>query len=391
VTDFTDGGDPWDTNATDPTVPTTFPLSLTNNGDSSDSYDITVDDSNLPPGTVVEITLADGTPITNTGSIPAGGSEDVVVTVTPPAGAPVATDTFDVTVSSPTSGNGDTITNALTVNPIVDVAIEEDQTVQAAPGGIVDIPHILTNEGNVDVFAGSLTLGGSLSSFAGTLFLDVNGNQIADTGDVVIDDISDIVTANSAAFAPGDQENLILRVQVPSTATVGLTEVETINVGSTLMVDEDGDPTNAVTAATDSDPANNAVDDQITIVSGDLTLVKTQAIDPNCDGTPGTFTISSVNANPGECIAYQITAENTGTTDADDVTITDATPTWTTYTTCAPFGGSCVASAAGGAISGSISNPGGLTEGFTGTVEGIFDTLVPGDDATLSFTVRIDE
>jgi hypothetical protein len=52
-----------------------------------------------------------------------------------------------------------------------------------------------------------------------------------------------------------------------------------------------------------------------TIIKG-LTLVKTQALDAACDGNAdGAFTTESIDADPNQCIIYNIDAFNTSTTD----------------------------------------------------------------------------
>lgn len=370
-------GNAWDTNATDPGVSTTYPLALTNTGPTSDSYNVAV--TGLPTGYVATVTLPDGTPITNTGSIPAGTLQDLVVTITPPPGAPPLTTDFTVTVTSPTSGQSDSIVGAITVNKIIDLAIEEDQTRQAAPGGIIDIPHFLKNEGNVDIVAGDLTLSGDLSSFSGTLFWDVNGDQKADAGDVVVDNIDDITNGVPA----GGQVGLILRVQVPSTATIGITEDESITVGTALKSPSVTPDPLATVAEVDSDLSDNAVTDTITVTSGDLELEKRQVVDPECNGGETAYVKTNIDAKPGECIAYQITATNSGTADATNVTITDTTPAYTTYTTCA--GAVCPATGTGGTTQ-TITTPGDTN---AGQVKGVFGTLIPGEDAILSFSVKI--
>ncbi len=372
----TDGGAPWENQTVDPGVPATYTLDVVNEGPTSDSYDLTV--TGLPPGYTATFTLPDGTPVTNTGSIPAGDTQPIIVTVTPPADATPATTPFTVGVESPVTGQTDTIVDSITVNTVVDLAIESDQNRQAAASGIIDIPHVLTNNSNINITEGSLTLDGDLSTFSGTLFWDRNGNGVADSTDPVIDNIDDLtdgIAAGTNGIAPGDQANLILRVQVPSTATVGITETETITV----------DDTPNGNAVTDDDDTNNSVTDTIQVVSGDLALNKLQAIDPLCDGNPGTLVAGIRNAKPGECITYQITAENTGTSDASNVLVTDATPTWTTYTDCdAGSGAQCAATA----VTGALTTP---ASGSAGTVTADFGTLIPGDRGILTFTVKIAE
>lgn len=365
----TNSGNPWIDYPTDPGQPVSFVVTVQNGGPTADSYDLTLDQP-LPPGWTVSFLLPNGTPVTNTGSIPGGGELDITVVVTPPSNAPPADQPVTVAVTSPSTGQGDTLTNAVIVNTIADLAIASDNTVQVAPGGTADIPHTITNEGNVAITEGGVSLAGTFSTFSGTLFHDVNADGIVDVGDVVLDNIDDI----AGGIAAGASVPVILRVQVPSTGSIGLSEAETITIAASLNSG----------ALTDGDTGDNAVTDTVTIVSGDVTLGKVQAVDPNCNGNPGAFTAGQVQAEPGQCIRYRITASNTGTDNAGSVTITDTVPGFTVFTECA---GNCTAAV----------TPGGSTittqpgEGATGSLESAHGTLVPGAPATLSFTVRIDQ
>jgi len=360
------------TTPTDPGVPVTFPLTVTNGGPTADTYDLALPNP-LPPGWTVEFQLPDGTPVTNTGVIPGGGTQDVIVVVTPPADEVPGDTPVQVSVTSPTSGQGDTLTNEVTVNEIVDLALTTDQTVQVAPGGVVDVPHVLTNEGNIAITEGSILpdATGGFDTFSGTVFWDVNGDGVVDAGDVVVDNIDDI----AGGVAPGDTVALIHRVQVPSNGAIGVSETETLTLSSSL---------NGGTK-TDSDTSDNVVSDTVIIVSGDLTLVKMQAVDPSCDGSiAGSFVTADVQAKPGQCIRYQITANNTGTADADVVTIKDTVPGFTTLTEC---GGACSVAVSPAGSSVTIQP----VEGAGGPLESAHGTLIPGAPATLEFTVKIDE
>ena len=373
--DQSNAGAPFDTQVTDPGTPVTFPFDIANNGATSDNFDLAI--TGLPAGYTVQFTL-NGTPITNTGNIPAGQSVDVIATITPPADAAPLTTNFVTSVTSASTGQGDTVLNAVTVNNVVDLRITSDQNRQAAPSGILDIPHTIFNDGNSAITAGALTLptAGGFTTFSGTLFHDVNGDGVADAGDIVIDNIDDIVIGGTTGIPALGSASVILRVQVPSTATVGLVESQTIEVATAL--------TAASGPVTDANAANNTVTDTVTIVSGDVSLDKQQRL-TNC--TTGaaeggsTFTPGTVNATPGQCITYRITALNSGTADADDVIVTDATPTWTTMTDC---GGTCAATVSTGTLSGFANNS-------TGTLTGDYGTLVPGGQGIMTFTVKIDE
>ena len=94
------------------------------------------------------------------------------------------------------------------------------------------------------------------------------------------------------------------------------------------------DPSLNNATATDADPTDNAVEDRIVIISGDITLSKFQYIDAGCTGAVGTFTKTRQDVEPGQCIRYKVVAENTGSSPAADVIISDAAPAYTSIVDC---------------------------------------------------------
>ncbi|WPZ21353.1 NEW3 domain-containing protein [Sulfitobacter faviae] len=365
----TNGGNPWVTQSTDPGAPVVFEMLVENNGPTSDSFNLSLDQA-LPAGWTVEFQLPDGSIVSNTGTIPAGASQAIRAVITPADGALPGDTLVDVAVVSSVSGQGDRIVNQVTVNEIYDVKIIEDQSAQASPGGIVDILHTISNEGNVAITEASITQSG-LTNFSGAIFWDQNGNGVIDPSEPVIDnfnDLTDGVSPGVNGLAPGDSISLIYRVQTPSTATQGVSEVGTITINNTL---------NGV--GTDIDQTNNAVEDRVVIISGDVTLSKYQYIDASCDGTVGTFTKTRLDVEPGQCIRYMVEAENTGASAADNVIITDAAPAYTAITDC---GGACPESLF----------PGTSTATVTSTnVSSTHGSILPGGFARVEFTVRVND
>ena len=255
--------------------------------------------------------------------------------------------------------------NAIRVRNIYDVSIVSDQTVQASPGGVVDIAHTITNNGNVTITSGTISDAG-LSNFSGAIFRDVNNNGAIDAGDAVIDNFDDL----PSGLAAGDTLSVIYRVQSPSTATAGVSEVATLSLGQTLNGITDSDIT----------PGDNTVDDTITIVTGDVTLQKYQYIDATCDDngdTGGTFTKTRLNVEPGQCIRYRIVAENTGAFAATEVNIFDSAPAYTAITQCA---GDCDAAM----------SPSGTPTLSSTSISGTYAEVLPGGSVALEFTVAVD-
>ncbi|WP_339637723.1 NEW3 domain-containing protein [uncultured Sulfitobacter sp.] len=365
----TNGGNPWITETADPGEPVVFDMLVENNGPTSDSFNLSLDQA-LPAGWTVEFQLPDGSIVSNTGTIPAGGSQAIRAVITPADDALPGDTLVDIAVVSSVSGQGDRIVNQVTVNEIYDVKIIENQSAQASPGGIVDILHTISNEGNVAITEASITESG-LTNFSGAIFWDQNGNGVIDPSEPVIDnfdDLTDGVSPGVNGLAPGDSISLIYRVQTPSTATQGVSEVGTISINNTLNG-----------TGTDIDQTNNAVEDRVVIISGDVTLSKYQYIDAGCDGTVGTFTKTRLDVEPGQCIRYMVEAENTGASAADNVIISDAAPAYTAVTNC---GGACPESLF----------PGTSTATVTSTnVSSTHGTILPGGFARVEFTVRVDD
>lgn len=364
----TNGGAPWVDATTDPGQPVSFPMRVENLGPTADSYNLSLDPSTpLPAGWTVQFQLVDGTIVTNTGTIPSGGAQDIVMIVTPEENAAPLTTSFEVAVLSAVSGQGDSVVNSVTVNEIVDLMIVEGQSVQAAEGGVVDILHTVTNNGNIDITEGLISQSG-LTDFSGSIYWDQNGDGVLDASDPVIDnfdDLADNIGGASAGLAAGETLSLIYRVQAGSVP--GVTEIGTLTLAESL---------NGATK-TDADTSDNAVEDRITVVSGDVTLVKTQAIDPNCSGVTGAFSKDRQDVEPGQCIRYRVVANNTGTVAVDDVTIKDIVPAYTSLEDC---GTACAATA----------TPGTVNVSAALRVESAHGTLVPGSSATLEFTVKVD-
>jgi len=368
--DPTNAGAPWVNYATDPGAPVTYDMVVENNGPVSDSYNLSLAQA-LPAGWTVEFRSADGSAISNTGTIPAGASDTFTVVVTPPADQAPGDTLVDIALVSSVSGQGDRIVNGVTVNEIYNVEIIDDQNAQASPGGIVDMVHTITNTGNVAITEGAINDTG-LNNFSGALFWDANGNGVIDPSELVIDnfnDLTDGVSAGVNGLAPGESISVIYRVQTPSTATSGVTEIGTISL----------DPSLNGGTATDADTADNAVEDRIVIISGDVTLSKYQYIDANCDGTVGTFTKTRQDVSPGQCIRYKVEAENTGSSPAANVIISDAAPAYTSVTNC---GGTCSETLF----------PAGSTATVTpSNISSDHGTVLPGGFATLEFTVQVDQ
>lgn len=322
------------TNSAAPNTTTTFTLFVNNiSPGTPDTYDLTAwadaaTTTALPAGWTVVFRTTSGTAITNTGVIAAGANMQVNAVVTVPPGATGTRDIY-FRAQSPTTGALDRKHDAVTIPATGrSITIVPNNTGQVFPNGTLVYSHTITNngtvlEGNNAAGAGStaLVLSNSQAGWTTTLYWDNNGNGIFDGTEPVVTNLT-FLSGGTAGLAAGESTTVFIRVVAPAAAATG-----TINA-TTLTATTDpglvgGLPAPAVATATDTTTVN----------SSQVQLIKEQAIDATCDGTPdGAYSSASIaSALPGVCIRYRITATNVGTTDVTTVNVNDATPPNTVY------------------------------------------------------------
>ena len=126
-------------------------------------------------------------------------------------------------------------------------------------------------------------------------------------------------------------------------------------------------------------PVPAVATDTTTIVVGNLTLTKGQALDAGCAGSTTSTSYSTsalLSAKPGQCVLYQLTVSNLGAADATSVVVSDSTPTYTLLSTAAAT---------------SVGTVTGPAVGAAGTVSATIATLVPGQTALITFGVKINQ
>lgn len=374
--------------ATNPAAPgtsTTFTLVANNTGPSPDSYNLgasTVSNfaSQTLPAAWTVTYKADGgaancsttgATITNTGSVAAGGSTLVCAVVTVPAGAPAATSDLYFRILSPTSGATDTLHDAVTVSAVRAISITPNGVGQTYPGGSFVYTHTLTNNGNVLESNGSASTiaaasANNQSGFTSALYYDANNNGVLDATDPIISGTLSSVAGLGAGLAPGQSITVFNKVIAPSGAIPGA-----VNASIVTFTTTNGSYPSTV-------PAPAVATDSTTVVAGNLTLNKAQALDTGCAGANGTtvYTPANLSAKPGECVLYQITTTNVGSANATAVVVSDSTPA---YTTLSSAPATTVGTIAAGAPA----------VGGTGPVSANTGTLIPGQSAVLTFGVRV--
>ncbi|THG82227.1 DUF11 domain-containing protein [Pseudomonas sp. A-1] len=363
------------TNSVKPGQTTAFTLFVNNNSAVLDSYNLAASTNNtfaalsLPAGWSVTFrNAATGAVISNTGTIAAGASLRITAEVAVPAGATPGTTSLFFRALSPTSGALDVKHDAVTVDQVVDLSVTPNNTSQVFAGGQVVYSHTLNNNGNVGVSAAALSNSDSAALWSSLIWYDLDGNGAIGAGDVRVDNVDDILAANpalGATLAPGAQVPLLIQVFAPSGANNGA--ANTTSVG--------------VSAVGDADATNNQATDTSIVVSGDVQVIKRQALDATCDGTAdGSFTATGrLDARPGACLIYEVTLRNLGTQPISAASISDTTPTFTSY-----VGNSAVTVPAGNVNS-------APANGASGQVVANFTSVASGSSAVLTFRVKIDQ
>lgn len=375
------------TNATNPNSSTTFVLVANNRGPSPDSYNLAAStvanfsSQTLPAAWTVTF-KADGgagncsttaATLTNTGTVAGGGNAVVCAVVTVPAGYAAGTNDLYFRALSPNSGASDTIHDAVTVNATRSLSFTPNHSGQVAPGGSFVYTQTLTNTGNVTEGNGTVSSiafssANNQAGWTSALYYDSDGGSTLDANDPQITGNLNTVAGLAAGLAPGQSITIFVKVIAPSGALPGAVDTTT-NTATTT----NGSYATAV-------PAPAVAIDSTTVVAGNLTLLKLQALDSACAGPTGgtVYAANGVTAKPGQCVLYQITAANTGATNATAVVVSDATPSFTTL--------SSVAATTVGSIA-----AGAPALGGTGSLNANVGTLTPGQSAVVTFGVKINQ
>ena len=362
-----------------PGAQVTYAHSITNNGNGTDTFAISSSNSGAFSMTgVVFYADANGdgiadsaTPVTTTGTLAPGAVFRVVAVGTLPVGATNGT-TNSLVVTTTSGFNGAvtaSVTDVTTVLTGAALDITANSAGTGAPGagpGPEQSP-VATNTtapGTTTRFTMYLNnSGGSNDTFnlAASTDSAFGGMTLPSGWTVVFRDSNGLVITSATANA-----GTAALVYADVTVAAGAPEVTTDIYFRALS------PTSGVT-----DRIHDAV--TVALASPQLTLVKTQAIDANCDGVADTvFSASPITAGavPGACIRYEITATNVGVTNVGVVVISDNIPANTVYHAAV------LATTTQGIVLTPLPNT-------AGTVVDTVGGLTPGQSAKLAFGVRI--
>jgi len=328
-----------------------------------------------------------GAVISNTGVVNGGATASVCALVSLPANASAGERDLYFRALSPTSGAADILHSGVLVNTIRAFSVTNNQSGQVFPGGTVVYPMTVTNNGNVS--EGTLATGGTpdgsdsivilgltdslvAQGWTSVLYHDVNGNNQIDAGEPVMIDLAGI-----GGLTAGQSASMLLKVFAPAGAGLGDINTTTLTATTSGAISGAAAPAAASATATSS------------VISGQVTLTKVQALDATCNGTADSsyaLTTITTGAVPGACILYQVTATNVGTADVTGLVVSDSTPENTVYnagTDCPTLGGFSIAATSVGTVT---STP---SQCSSGTVSVNVGTLTPGQAAVVTFGVQI--
>jgi len=373
-----------------------FIVVVTNTGSGSDAWQLSVSDdpdfTNAPfassPNVSVRF-LADGgagdcsssaAALTQTGTLAPGASRVVCaeVDVPPDAVGGLAVDLY-FRARSATSGVEDVKLDRVVVaeGPAIDII--NDESGQAQPGTTITYSHVVTNVGNVpleNLRFTALPLTENDDGFSLTLYLDADDDGLRSPADPYIE--PGVAVAAVPTLAVGESLRLFAVVFAPSTAAFGSNNFKTVTV---LATPQGGGA-----------DVSDAVTDITTITSGDMTVLKEQALDADCDGSAdgptacsgeACYQIATFEVIPGQqCVLYRLTAVNSGSTTLYDVRIHDTTQAFTNYLAaaerCERPTGNCDAD---------VTAP---ADGGTGDVSAAMGELAAGEQAQLWFGLRVE-
>ena len=362
-----------DVQTVDPGQTAQYTLFVNNTSSVSDNFDLSASDNNtfpgsLPSGVSVDFEDTNGSTITNTGTINASSSKEVIMKISFPSTQPAGLEDFFVRAISPSTSASDKIRVDADINTIRDISLAPNNSGQVFPGSSVLYTHTLTNNGNVTENPGSdtndpkltLTSANSNTGFNTVLYLDSNENGEIDSGEPIISDASNI-----PALSPGQSVQILAKVSAAPGAQEGLNNTTTVTAAVT------GNISGVVP------PADAQATDLTTVINSNVVVSKRQALDANANGalgdpSDGTLASTDINAEPGQGIFYEVVVSNQGTDPISQVTLDDAVPSFTSL------------------ITGSESTTKGTITITSGVLNVDVGQLNPGESATLTFAVEID-
>ena len=384
---------------------TYIPLWTHNVGGASDAFTLSVSDSNspytagqLPDGVSVLFYSVTGsatscaentvTAITNTGTIAAGSSKLICAEVSVVESYVADGGTIDLyfRVLSPTTAEADIKYDQLEISQVPALDFIPEHGGQVAPGKFIVYPHLITNTGNTNLECINIAATDSLGDdgWNSLIYLDVDDDSALDLG------VDELLT--DQALAPGENFRILVKVFSPASAVDGVQNITSLPLTG-ILDNNDGDP--AICSGAPEDAILFELADTTIVSDSTLTVVKSQSLDADCDGISdsSSFSTTSFQVNPGQCVIYELVSTNIGTEVLYDLLVRDLTPTFTTYQS---NGEDCEVISGGSGTPESPTGPPDCSfsetpsDGATGEVRVSVDYLEAGGSITVNFAVQVE-
>ncbi len=332
-----------------PGVGLVYEFFLSNNDDDNQTYSLS---AQLPLGWTIrflagENAQCDAPDLLAPVALASRAQMAVRACVTPPSDAALGLSLFRLMAKSVrSSSNGHLVSDSLTYAARLSAPVVRQVSVNPSAasnavnvGGFIVQSITLTNSGNQSCAVGAnagFRIHAELDSAAQTggwrtsVYYDKNADGQLDPDDVFLravgsgDDanLTDSVAGGAGRitqFSAGGNIKLLLKTQVA--ANVSLQSRATV----TLVVGDRGVP---------PCPQQFAVY-SFSVQNENVRVVKTQVLDPDCAGelaNLSSLSSDAVSVAPGQCLIYQVTLHNDGSTPLLDVAVRSSIPVYTSYT-----------------------------------------------------------
>jgi uncharacterized repeat protein (TIGR01451 family) len=401
-------GVPYTTKPISPSTTTFFDLYVYNTSASADSYSLSygVEAVNsgattptgtfnyAPAGWAVQFrdgtgiasgacSATTGTAVTSTNLLngvtagPTYSKQHICVVITAPSSAAKGSYEVFFNAKSKTSGVSDTKWDRLTIATDSNgLSLTPNNQGQIYPGGTIVYNHVLDKTGADNCTGTTITASMEAAlltqGWSALVYEDNNGDRKYDALDTLLTSATGTSAANliGTAGTVSGQVNILVQVFAPNGAAVGGVDLVTLTANATCGT------TASVATATDL----------TTVITGQLRLVKMQAIDIDCNGADGAYAVANITAKPSQCIQYQITATNEGITPVSSVVINDVTPAFTV------LDGSPALTCPGSVAASQVPLAAAAIDGYTGAISCTWaGNLNPGAQDVMTFGVKINQ
>lgn len=313
-----------------------FDLFIANEGSGVDNFALAAfanaaATADLPAGWSVSFTGLDGTPITATGSL------DPAEVFAYQARVTAATSVTDgaaqsifFRASSFDTGVSDIKQDAVTISAAPALTLTPDRFGQIAACGRKEHLHTLLNSGGTsetvtltvisqselasEIHLPTSVLSGGPAAYQDVALLSPGANIAILSSGIwsTVPLVSDGAGGIAIPLEAGEETRILARIIAGCDVASGTVDVLTLEA-ETLDMD-----------------ASARVTDTTTVASARLDITKLGALDASCLGGPDTaFDDARVQAEPGDCVIWQITLQNAGTETVCDVVARDAAPAFT--------------------------------------------------------------